>query len=184
MDWGAPFFDGWQSAYNTAVTAAIMYPLLVLLIRLAGKRSVSKMNNFDWIVTVAVGSLIASAIGFADVTVADTVLAIAVLLGVQWGLTYWMSRSERISGMMVSTPTLLVHRGEMRDAAMARERISRAEIFSAIRAAGLSDPADCYAVVLESNAELTVVPSGEAGRPGAAMADIPALERLTPDPPS
>jgi uncharacterized membrane protein YcaP (DUF421 family) len=173
LDWSAPFFDGWQSLFNAAVGALLLYPALVILIRVAGKRSVSKMNNFDWIVTVAVGSLIASGIVFDSVTVIDTVLGIGILLGMQWALTRWMSRSESTTRAVVSTPTLMLHKGRMLDGAMQRERISVEEIHSALRAAGLSDPSQAYAVVLESNAALTVIPT-EKGN-GAALADIPAL---------
>ncbi|MGB3456431.1 MAG: YetF domain-containing protein [Litorimonas sp.] len=173
LDWSAPFFDGWQSLFNVAVGAAILYPLLVVLIRLAGKRSVSKMNNFDWIVTVAVGSVIASGIVFDSVTVTDAILGTALLLGLQRVLTQWMAGSGSATRAIVSTPTLMLHEGRMLRDAMRRERISEEEIHSALRASGFSDPAAAYAVVLESNAELTVIPR-EAGD-GPALRDVPAL---------
>ncbi|MGB6229401.1 MAG: hypothetical protein WBF53_04660, partial [Litorimonas sp.] len=152
IDWSAPFFDGWQSVYAAIVTALFMYPILIVAIRLNGKRSVSKMNNFDWIVTVAIGSLIASAIGFDSVTVLDATLAIAVLLLMQRGLTGWMARNSRVEDVVVAAPTPLLLDGAMRPDAMARERVSEAEVLAAIRQAGLSGPSDCYAVVMESNA--------------------------------
>ena len=175
IDWSKPFFDGGASLYATAVTVLVLYPLMVGLIRVAGKRSVSKMNNFDWIVTVAIGSLVASAIGFEAVTIADAMLAIGLLLGLQWALTRAMTRSSRLTDLLISTPTLLVHEGKVIRAALTAERLTEAELFSAIRASGYSDPADCYAVVLESNAEMTVIGADAAHKPGAAMADVPAL---------
>lgn len=175
MDWSAPFFDGWQSVYAAVVTALFMYPILIAAIRLNGKRSVSKMNNFDWIVTVAIGSLIASAIGFDSVTILDATLAIAVLLLMQRSLTSWMARSDRVESVVVATPTALVLDGALRRDAMACERVSEAEVLSAIRHAGLSGPDDCFAVILESNAEFTVIPS-DAARPGGA-----ALKSVTPE---
>ena len=175
IDWGAPFFDGGDSLYNVAVTIVVLYPVMVVLIRLAGKRSVSKMNNFDWIVTVALGSVVASAAVFDSVTIADALLALALLLGLQWALTRVMTRSSTLTDMLISTPTLLLHDGRVIREALARERVTEAELFAAIRAAGHSDPRDCYAVVLESNAEMTVIAADPAHRPGAAMADVPAL---------
>ena len=175
LDWGAPFFDGAQSLYGTAVTALVMYPLIVALIRLFGKRAVSKMNNFDWIVTVAVGSLVASAIGFESVTILDALLAIAVLLGLQWALTKAMASSGRAVDVAVATPTLLVHDGRVLDDAMRAERIGRDELLAAIRGHGVAAVEDCFAVVLESNAKISVVPASARGRSISAMADVPAL---------
>ena len=175
LDWTAPFFDGWQSLFSIGATTLVLYPVLVGLIRLSGKRAVSKMNNFDWIVTVAVGSVLASATVFDSVTVLDACLAIGLLLGFQWGVTRLMTKSARVTDALISTPTLLVHKGEVLHDALRRERVSEAELFATVRAAGLADFGAVYAVVLESNAEMTVVPAGEHGFAGNAMADVPAL---------
>ena len=178
LDWGAPFFDGAQSLYGTVVTALVMYPLIVALIRLFGKRAVSKMNNFDWIVTVAVGSLVASAIGFESVTILDALLAIAVLLGLQWSLTRLMAVSERAVDIATATPTLLVYEGEVLEDAMRAERIGDEELLAAIRGHGVAAVEDCFAVVLESNAKISVVPRSARGQSVSAMADVPALAAL------
>ncbi|MEM7728377.1 MAG: YetF domain-containing protein [Pseudomonadota bacterium] len=172
MDWSAPFFDGWQSVYAALVSALIMYPVLIAAIRLNGKRSVSKMNNFDWIVTVAIGSIIASCIGFDSVTVLDATLAIAVLLLMQRQLTGWMARSTAVESVIVASPTVLLLKGAFQHDAMRCERISEAEILSAIRQSGLSGPEDCYAVVMESNANMSVIAANAAREGGAALSAL------------
>ena len=172
VDWFAPFFDGWDSVYRTGVTALVMYPVVILAIRLNGKRSVSKMNNFDWIVTVAIGSLVSSAIAFEAVTIVDATLAIALLLVMQRVITHHMAKSERFESLLTPNATMLVKEGQLRRSAMEHERISEAELMSAIRHSGLSGPEDCYAVVLESNAEFTVIPTEDARPSGRALASL------------
>lgn len=62
MDLLAVLFDGWEGIINFFLAAPVMYMPVILAIRITGKRSTSQMNNFDWIVTVAIGSLTASEI--------------------------------------------------------------------------------------------------------------------------
>ena len=184
IKWGGPFFDSLDSLYSTVVTAVVMYPVLIAAIRLNGKRSVSKMNNFDWIVTVAIGSLIGSAIGFESVTILDAVLAIAVLLIMQRAITGALARSQRLEDIVVACPGVLVLDGMVQEDCLHRERVSPSELMSAIRHAGLSGPEDCYAVVLESNAEITVIPRDSARPQGEALAGLrgtPPRAPLTPE---
>ena len=54
------FFDNWQSLAHTAWSGLLAYTLLVVLLRTSGKRTLSKLNAFDLVVTVALGSTLAS----------------------------------------------------------------------------------------------------------------------------
>lgn len=80
-----------------AATAPIVYLLIILFIRLSGKRSTSQMNNLDWIVTVALGSIAASTILLKDIAVAEGILAIGLLLAMQWLLTAMIRRSDWVA---------------------------------------------------------------------------------------
>lgn len=75
------WFESWDSLFKIFVSASLGYLILIFYVRLAGKRSSAKMNNFDWIVTVAVGSIFGSMVLLKDVTVADGAFSIGLLLG-------------------------------------------------------------------------------------------------------
>ena len=51
------WFESWDRLQNVAIAAVFFYAFIVLLVRVLGKRTTSQMNNFDWIITIAVGSL-------------------------------------------------------------------------------------------------------------------------------
>ena len=57
MDISAIYYDGWKDLVRIALAAPVIYFTIIAFIRLAGKRSTSQMNNFDWVVTVALGSI-------------------------------------------------------------------------------------------------------------------------------
>ena len=69
------FFDGWGGLLRILIAGPVIYLAIIVFIRFSGKRSTSQMNNFDWLVTVALGSLIASGIIVENVTVAESAFA-------------------------------------------------------------------------------------------------------------
>lgn len=166
------FFDGFDDLVRLLVRAPLLYVAVVLFIRVSGKRSLSQMNNFDWIVTVALGSIVASGTLLKDVTLAETLAAIASFLGLQWALTRLTSRSEAAARVIKAEPTLLVRNGEFLKGAMHRERISRDELLAAVRQHGLSSLEDVEWAILETNAKISIVPRSRAGGTPTALTNV------------
>ncbi len=85
-----------DSERNLSIIASSLYfyVLVVALVRLMGKRTTAQMNNFDWIINVAVGSLVASGILFKNVPVMGATAAILTIAICQWLLT-WLSNSHQ-----------------------------------------------------------------------------------------
>lgn len=151
------FFDGYDDLLRVIVTAPIMYAVIILFVRLAGKRSTSQMNNFDWVVTVALGSLMASCILLKEVTIAEGILAMGVLMALQWALTKIVFHARPLERLVKAEPTLLVHEGRFLDDAMRRQRVTRDEILAAVRREGLAALDEVKWVVLETDANMSVI---------------------------
>jgi|SRR5690606_16626126 len=151
------FFDNWESIFRTFIISILAYVALILLLRISGKRTLSKMNAFDFIVTIALGSTLATVLLNKDVALADGVLAFAVLIFLQYVITYFSARSRRVSGLVKSTPTLLVYKGRMLERAMKKERIAKDEIFAIVREKGFSSLEKIDAIVLETDGSLTLI---------------------------
>ena len=64
--WGTLFADGWQPIFRVLVIGTLSYIAVVALLRYFGKRALTKMNAFDIVVTVAVGSAFASSVTSGD----------------------------------------------------------------------------------------------------------------------
>ena len=73
--------------FRVACSGVILYVVVLLFSRLHGTRTTSKMNNFDWLISVASGSIFGSAVVSDTVTVMQAVVAFAVLMTCQWTLT-------------------------------------------------------------------------------------------------
>jgi len=151
------FFDSWESIVRTGVTTILAYSCLILLLRISGKRTLSKMNAFDFIVTIALGSILATVLLNKSVALADGVLAFFLLIFLQYLITWLSVRYKSVSQLVKATPTLLVYKGEMLHRAMKKERVNEDEIHAVIREKGLGSVQKADAVVLETDGSLTVV---------------------------
>jgi uncharacterized membrane protein YcaP (DUF421 family) len=145
------------------------YAAVIVVLRTSGKRTLAKMNAFDLVVTVALGSTLATVLLSRDVALAEGVLAF-ILLAVLQAAVSWMSlRSARVRRAVKSEPRLLVHRGRPLEAAMRSERVHMEEVLQALRRSGRSGLEGVHAVVLETDGTISVVadpPPGDGGTLG------------------
>jgi uncharacterized membrane protein YcaP (DUF421 family) len=158
------FFQSWAGLGRTLVVGALAYAALVLLLRISGKRTLTKLNAFDLVVTVALGSTLATILLSKSVALAEGVLALALLISLQYSITWLSVRSARFQTLIKAEPTLLLHRGRFLDDAMRTQRVTREEILAALRASSAANAGDVAAVVLETDGSISVIPeSGPAG---------------------
>ena len=154
------FFTGWDSLLRTLVVGVASYAMLVLFLRVSGKRTLSKLNAFDFVVTVALGSTLATGLLAKDVAVADTVTAFGLLIGLQFLVTWSSVRLRWIRGAVTGEPHLLARRGELLPEVMRKTRIAESEIHAALRSAGVGALEEAEAVVLETDGSISVVRRG------------------------
>lgn len=153
------FFDSWQNIVHVLVTGILGYVAIVLLLRVSGKRTLSKMNAFDFVVTISLGSTLATLMLSRDVPLVEGVTAFVVLIGGQFIVTRLSLQFECFQGLVKAQPSLLYHRGEYLERALRRERVTHEEIQAAVRAQGIGSWDDVEAVVLETEGQVSVLTS-------------------------
>ena len=151
------FFDDGQVLVRTMVVGVLAYVVLILVLRISGKRTLAKLNAFDLVVTVALGSTLATILLNKDVSLAQGALALAVLIGLQFAITWTSLRLKWLRRIVTGTPEAVVRDGELVPEAMRRSRITEEDVRAAVRGAGLSDVAQARMVVLETDGSLSVV---------------------------
>jgi uncharacterized membrane protein YcaP (DUF421 family) len=165
------FFESWDRLWQTALTGLLAYVALVTFLRISGKRTLSKMNAFDLVVTVALGSTLAAILTSPDTLLAEGLVALGLLVVLQYAVAWSSLRFPWFERIVKSMPTLLVYRGEIREAAMRSQRVTRDEILAALRSSGFSDLAQAGAVVLETDGSISVIPVEALPDGGAAALD-------------
>lgn len=170
------FFDDWSGIGRVLIIAAVAYITLIFLLQASGKRTLAKMTAFDFIVTVAIGSILANIILSKNTVIMEGMTAFVVLIGAQYFISAFSMRSRTFERMVKPDPTLLLYRGHLLGEAMQSERITEADILFAIRQRGLASMEDAEAVVLEADGSLNVVHKSD-------QASNSALKNLSHYPP-
>lgn len=144
------------------VLAAAALLWIVLLVRIAGLRSLSKLTVFDFVMTIAQGSLLAGAsqatswVGFAQ-----SLLGMAALFFLQWLAALVRRRSRVAADIMQNEPLLLMREGTFLRGAMESARITENEIIAKLREANVRDLSEVRAVVLETTGDVSVLHGSE-----------------------
>ncbi len=166
-----PLFDSWSSLGSTAAAAIVGYGALIAFLRTSGKRTLAALNAFDLVVTVALGSTLASVLTSPTLPLLNGLLALGMLVALQFAVTWTSVRIRWVRQVVRAEPTLLVHRGVLLDEAMRRSRMGPSEILSALRSADIAQVTDVAAVVLEPDGSLSVL-SGAAGGDQSTLRDV------------
>jgi len=151
------WFNSWDGLLRVLLIGIAAYVALIVLLRASGKRTLTKMNAFDFVVTVALGSTLATILLNRNVALAEGVLALALLIFLQYLVTWLSVRSQLVRRVVASEPTLLLHEGTFLRVAMRRERVNEDEVRQALRKEGVEDPTGARAVVLESDGTFSVI---------------------------
>lgn len=161
----------WSDLVRILLVGAAAYVTLVVILRTSGKRTLAKLNAFDLIVTVALGSTLATIFLDDNITWDQGAVALATLALLQFVVA---SVTSRLGGRTVVTaePTLLVRRGQILEQALLSQRVTEAELCQAVRSSGVGDIAMVTAAVLETDGTISVVTQQQAGG-GSALRDVP-----------
>jgi uncharacterized membrane protein YcaP (DUF421 family) len=149
--------------WRILVVGVLTYPALIAVLRWSGKRTLAKMNAFDLIVTVALGSTLATILLSRDVALLEGLTALVLLVVLQLAASWLSVRFGPVRRLLKSQPTLLLRNGKVITEALREQRVTAGEVHQAIRAQGIGGLASVAAVVLETDGSFSVIPTQQAG---------------------
>lgn len=153
MDLQAMLFQDWS--VRTILVGFLAYATLVVFLRISGKRTLAKLNAFDLVVTVALGSALSAITLQESIALVEGAVALALLIFLQYLVTLLSVRSRTFAKAIRSQPTLLARSGQFCSNVMKRQRVTEAEVLSAIRSSGGKDVSDVQFLVLESDGTIS-----------------------------
>ncbi|ADM09975.1 hypothetical protein PB2503_09614 [Parvularcula bermudensis HTCC2503] len=156
-------FDCAASLGRVAVSGLATFVGVVAILRLSGARTLAKLNQFDFVITIALGSIFASTVLSTSVTIAEGLAATIVLVGLQWSITKLSVLSPRFRQIVTTAPELLFYQGAFQERTMQRARVTRDELRSATRDSSIGSMADVAAMVLESDGTISIIPHTKVG---------------------
>ncbi len=141
-----------------SILGAIALCMVVVLVRIVGLRSLSKMTNFDFIMTVALGSLVAGGAQATEwASYGQVIAGMVALFAVQFIAALLRKSSDTVEAVMQNEPILLMRDGEFCDEAMQSTRVAQSDVIAKLREANVMDMSEVRAVVLETTGDVSVL---------------------------
>lgn len=157
-------FESWDSTFRTIILTGLGYVVMVFLLRISGKRTLSKMNAFDFVVTIALGSCLASISLNKNITLVDGIVAFSLFIFLQFAFTYLSVHIEGFRSLIADKPVIVFYKGDFLEAEMKKQRLTKEEVFNVCRLKGYSSLDYVYLIVLESTGDLSVIDRHREGK--------------------
>jgi uncharacterized membrane protein YcaP (DUF421 family) len=151
------FFSNFDGIQRIVITAVFSYASLVFFLRVSGKRTLSKLNAFDLVITMAMGTTLATTILNSKVTWVKGTTAFLVLIALQYLVAKLTVRLPWFEKIIKSEPQVLFKEGEFKEEAMEKERVPKSAILQAMRSQGLGSMKQVKEVFLESDGSISVI---------------------------
>lgn len=157
----------------------VVYLVLILFLRLFGKRELAQLNPFDLVVLLSLSNTVQNAIIGDDNSVTGGVIGAFSLLAINWLLMWLLYRAPAVNQALEGEPAVLIRDGEIDRKACQEEHLTHEELISVLNKNGFSEPAEVETCVLEPNGTFFV--KGKSPSPDAAQrtALLEAVQRLT-----
>lgn len=159
-------FEKWLTADPTTlllvvISAIGIYVAVILFTRLAGLRSFSKMSSFDFAMTVAVGSLVATTLLTSDPPLLAAIVGLATIYGLQEAVG-WLRRFEWMQKLVDNTPVLVMRDGEILHENLRETQMTEEDLRSKLREHNIFRRSDVRAVVFETTGDVSVLRTRDA----------------------
>jgi len=158
----------------------IVYLVLILLLRLFGKRELAQLNPFDLVVLLSLSNTVQNAIMGDDNSITDGVIGAFGLLGINWLVVRTLYRSPKLTRMFEGRATVLVRDGKIDKNAVRRESLSHEELMEVIHRQGFEHLSQVRRCVLEPNGTFyveAVEPAAGEKQHAEVLAKLEALTR-------
>ena len=151
------FFNDWNTLGETVILATLAYIGVVFFLRISGKRTLSQMDAFDLVVTVAVGSILATVILDEKVVLVQGLTAVLALIIMQVIVAWLAIKSDSMQKVIKASPTLLYYKGTYCEETMKHNRIFKEEILHAARSSNISTLDEVDVAILEPDGSISII---------------------------
>jgi uncharacterized membrane protein YcaP (DUF421 family) len=150
---------------DSVLRAAAIYIILLLVFRLAGKRSLAQITTFDFILLLVIGEATQQALLGDDFSMTNAVIVIVTLVVLDIGMSLAKQRSPQLGKLLDDVPLVILQDGQLLRERMSKSRVDESEIMAAARELqGLERLDQIKYAVLEQNGAISIIPKPEESK--------------------
>ena len=157
MQWEKWFAIEWQQALGISLSALGLYGGLIVFTRLMGLRSFSKLSSYDFAMTVAIGSILASTILSDSPSLAQGLVAVAVLFLIQGTISVIRRKSKPLKSLIDNQAIILIAHGEYFCDNLKEANLTKNDVQEVLRKNGLKSKSEVFAVIMETTGDMSVI---------------------------
>ncbi|MGB2869408.1 MAG: YetF domain-containing protein [Bacteroidota bacterium] len=154
-----------RTLLDIALRASIIYVVILIGLRLTGKREVGQMTPFDLVLLLLIANAVQNAMTGPDTSVTGGLVAAGTLLLLNRAVGYIVWRNKKVRRVVEGTPTVLIRSGKAVERNLMRERITEEELRQTMREHGILDISEVYLAVLEIDGAVSVLKNDEVSLP-------------------
>ena len=168
------------SLFISYIRSAILYLLLILCVRLMGKRQIGEMEPSEFVVTMLLANLAAIPMQDSALPLLSGLVPILTVLAMELVFAWLCLRSIRLRKLLCGKPILLIYNGEICQKNLRRTRINADELTEHLRESGIMDPSTVKYAILETDGQISTFLYGRDRPPTAKEAGVTATDDALP----
>ena len=148
---------------DSVIRGAVVYLFCLLVFRIAGKRTMTQVTTFDFVLLLIISETTQQAMIDSDHSITNAALLILTLVGLDIGLSLWKQRSSTVDKILDDVPLIIVEEGKLLQDRMDKSRVDLSDILSAAREKqGLERLEQIKYAVLERSGGISIIPMSQS----------------------
>ncbi|MDQ3160719.1 MAG: DUF421 domain-containing protein, partial [Pseudomonadota bacterium] len=144
--------------WHFVLRAVVIYALVIVLIRISGKRAVGQFTPFDLVMLILLGNAVQNGINGGDNSLTGAAIMATSLIALNYAVAWMTSRSARAERIVEGAPVVIARDGKLFERVLRRELISSGDFEEALRMNNIEDVSEVELALLETNGSISVVP--------------------------
>ncbi|MBC7935825.1 MAG: DUF421 domain-containing protein [Rhizobacter sp.] len=148
--------ENWPFLWETVLRTLIMFVIIMIALRLLGKRGVKQLSVFELVVIIGLGSAAGDPMFYKDVGILPSLVVFIIVIGLYSFITYLIGRNKKLEILLEGKPICLIKEGIFETDNFKKEVLGEDEFFSELRLKGISQLGQVEEAIEESNGEISV----------------------------
>jgi uncharacterized membrane protein YcaP (DUF421 family) len=155
--------------WHFALRAVAIYALVMVLMRVSGKRAVGQFTPFDLVLLILIGNAVQNGINGGDNSLTGAFVMATTLIALNYAVAFATSRSRRAERLVEGVPVVLARNGKVFERVLREQFVSDEDFHKALRQHALAEVSDVALALLETNGSISIVPREAGGSERAAQ---------------
>ncbi|MGI6705734.1 MAG: DUF421 domain-containing protein [Clostridia bacterium] len=146
---------------NITVRTLILYLIIVVVMRIMGKRQIGQLQPFELVVSIMIADLAVIPMENTGIPLINGIIPIITLLFAQITLSYISMKSEKARAIFCGMPTIVIHNGKIQEKELKKLRLNLNDLIEQLRAKDIANISDVEFAILETSGNLSVIPKSQ-----------------------